>query len=73
MRAFPEIGGECFESIYLGVNMDKNEAEKIIKTAKKLNPDIIIYQMEINSNAFKLDAKQIIFFYAINLTSGNII
>lgn len=58
VRAFPEIGGECFESIYLGVNMDKNEAEKIIKTAKTFNPDIKIYQMEINSNAFRLDAKR---------------
>ena len=38
--------------------MDKNEAEKIIKTAKTFNPDIKIYQMEINSNAFRLDAKR---------------
>lgn len=25
VRAFPEIGGECFESVYLGINMDVEE------------------------------------------------
>lgn len=58
VRAFPKIGGECFESVYLGVNIDKKEKEKIIKVARKLNPDIKIYQMEIDTNAFRLDAKQ---------------
>lgn len=59
VRAFPKIGGECFESIYLGVNIDKKEKEKIIKVAKKLNPDIKVYQMEINTNAFKLNTRLI--------------
>lgn len=59
VRAFPEIGGECFESIYLGVNIDKKEKGNIIKLAKELNPNIKIYQMEINTNAFKLDATPI--------------
>lgn len=56
VRAFPKIGGECFESIHLGVNINKKEKEKIIKVAIKLNPDIKIYQMEIDTNAFRLDA-----------------
>lgn len=42
MRAFPEIGGECFESVYLGINMDVEEKSKIIRVARKLNPDIKI-------------------------------
>lgn len=56
VRAFPEIGGECFESLYFGVNIDKKEKDRIIKIAKKLNPHIKIYQMKINTNAFLLDA-----------------
>ena len=59
IRAFPEIGGECFESIYLGVNIDKKEKYKIIKVARELNPNIKIYQMEINTSAFMLDATPI--------------
>lgn len=55
VRAFPRIGGECFESIYFGVNINEKESG-LIKIAKKLNPDIKVYQMEKNTNAFKLDA-----------------
>lgn len=58
-RFYLKIGGECFESIYLGVNIDKKEKEKIIKVARDLNPDIKIYQMEIDTNAFRLDANQL--------------
>ena len=59
MRAFPEIGGECFESVYLGINMDVEEKSKIIRVARKLNPDIKIFQMEIDANAFRLNTKLI--------------
>lgn len=59
MRVYPKIGKECFESIYLGVNIDKNDRENIIEIAKKINPDIKIYQMKINPNAFQLDANPI--------------
>ena len=54
VRAYPKIGGECFESLYLGINIDKEEKEKIIKVAKKLNPEIKIYQMTIDPEAFRL-------------------
>lgn len=30
VRAFPKIGGECFESVYLGINMNTNEKSKIV-------------------------------------------
>ena len=59
MRAFPEIGGECFESVYLGINMNAEEKSKIICVAQKLNPDIKIFQMEIDANAFRLNTKLI--------------
>ena len=54
VRAFLDIGGECFESVYLGVNMDEKDKEKTIKIAKERNPDIKIYQMTIAPKAFRL-------------------
>ncbi len=54
VRAFLNIGGECFESVYLGVNMKEKDKEKTIKVARKCNPDIKIYQMTINPEAFRL-------------------
>ena len=58
-RAYSPIGNECFNSVYLGVNIDKNDREDIINAAVKLNPDIKIYQMTINPDAFKLDVANI--------------
>lgn len=63
VRAFLDIGGECFESVYLGVHLkEKKNAEsmeKIIKAARKCNPDIKIYQMTIDPEAFRLREEQI--------------
>ena len=53
VRAFSKIGRECFESVYLGINMNTDEKSKIISVARKLNPDIKIYQMGIDANAVK--------------------
>ena len=54
VRAFLDIGGECFESVYLGVNKKKKDKENVIKVAYKCNPDINIYQMTIDPKAFRL-------------------
>jgi hypothetical protein len=58
VRAFLDIGGECFESVYLGVNLNEKKnaetKEKIIKVARECNPDIKIYQMTIDPEAFRL-------------------
>ena len=59
VRAYPRIGWECFESLYLGINIDKEEKEKIINVAKKLNPEIKIYQMTIDPEAFRLKEVEI--------------
>ena len=59
VRAYPKIGGECFDSLYLGIKIDEEKKAEIIKTALTLNPDINIYQMEIDPKAFKLKEKQI--------------
>lgn len=54
IRAYPPIGGECFDSLYLGIKIDDDEKEKIVKAAYNCNPDIKIYQMSIDPKAFRL-------------------
>lgn len=49
------LKGECFESIYFGVNIESTEKEIIIQYAReKLNPQINLYQMRIDDDAFRL-------------------
>lgn len=49
------LKGECFESIYFGVNTEQTEKEKLIQYVRnKLNPQINLYQMEVDANAFRL-------------------
>ena len=59
VRTYPKIGGECFDSLYFGINIDKEEKEKIIKVAKERNPEIKIYQMTIDPEAFRLKGELI--------------
>lgn len=54
VRAYPKIGGECFASVYLGINIDKEDKEKLIRVARICNPEIKIYQMTTDLEAFKL-------------------
>ena len=54
VRAYPKIGGECFESLYLGINIDKEEKTKLIKVARATNPEIKIYDMKPDPDAFRL-------------------
>ena len=52
---FLPLKKECFESIYFGVNIEQTEKEKIIQyVQKKLHPQIKLYQMEVDENAFRL-------------------
>ena len=53
VRAYPKIGGECFASVYLGINIDKEDKEKLIRVARLCNPEIKIYQMTTDPEAFK--------------------
>ncbi len=53
------IEPNCFESVYLGVNILTRNKNKIIKVAKNLNPDIKIYQMTIDPKAFRLKEEQL--------------
>ena len=60
IRFVPKLGGECYDSVYLGVNIDDEMRNEIIEAAKNLNPNIKIYQMKADANAFKLQTEQII-------------
>ena len=59
MRAFLQLGGECFESIYLGINIEKDKKEKLITAAKQCNPNISIFQMGVDPEAFRLEEKPV--------------
>ena len=60
VRHYTKIKGECFESIYLGMNINPEDKEKIINHARKhLNPNIKIYQMQVDDAAFRLKAVEI--------------
>lgn len=49
------LKAECFESIYFGVNIDKAKKVELIEyVRKKLNPQINLYQMKVDDNAFRL-------------------
>ncbi|MBR4920732.1 MAG: DUF2971 domain-containing protein [Prevotella sp.] len=54
IRHYPSISSDCFESLYLGIKISKEDKEKLIKVAKKLNPNIKIYQMTIDPDALRL-------------------
>lgn len=57
---YMELSGECFDSIYFGVKIDPSEKDKLINFAREnLNPDIKLYQMNIDENAFRLKAELI--------------
>lgn len=59
IRHYPELSADCFESVYLGVNILPQKKTEIIKFAKNLNPNIKIYQMTTGLEAFRLKAEQI--------------
>ena len=54
VRAYTHLKGDCFESLYLGIKIDKEEREQIIMEARKCNPLIKIYQMTVDPEAFRL-------------------
>ena len=60
IRHYFPISGECFESIYFGINTPEEDKQKLINYARqKLNPNIKIYQMQVDDTAFRLKAIEI--------------
>ena len=67
------MGLERDTSIYFGVNIAQEDKEKIINYArKKLNPDIKLYQMKVDEDAFHLKAEEINYQPAIPCPHNNI-
>ena len=59
-KCFQPLTGDCFESIYFGVKIDREKRDKIIEhMRKKLNPATKFYQMKIDPEAFRLKAEEI--------------
>lgn len=57
---YQPLCGDCFESIYFGINIDPIEKKKIINyTQEQLNPNIKLYQMAVDENALRLKAEEI--------------
>ena len=54
-----DLKGECFDSIYFGVNTDEADKDWIIRLARNLNPHINLFQMLIDANAFRLNPQRI--------------
>ena len=59
VRHYPLLTGDCFESLYLGIKMDEEKKAEVIEAVRKLSTEIIIYQMTIDPEAFKLKEKRI--------------
>jgi hypothetical protein len=59
IRHYVPLSSDCFESVFLGVNMLPRYRTKIIDIANKLNPNIKIYQMTLDSEAFRLKGEAV--------------
>ena len=58
-KFYPVIDQDCFESVYLGNGIADKDKKEVVNEARKLNPEIKIYQMTIDPDAFKLKEIQI--------------
>ena len=55
IRHYLPLKGECFESIYFGINTKAEDKEKIINYALTyVNPNLKVYQMTVDEKAFRL-------------------
>ncbi len=54
VRHYPQLSCKCFESLYLGIKLGKNEKERIIEEAQKCNSNIKIYQMAVDPETIQL-------------------
>lgn len=61
VHAFLEIGSECFDSMYLGIHMNKKERKRIIEIARISNPEMKIYQMKLDSRSLSLKEELVSF------------
>ena len=62
IRFYPVIGRECFSELYLGINVEKAQQDEILKVARWLNPEMKIYKMTVDPDAFRLKPQAIDFY-----------
>ena len=62
VRFYSVIGRECFCELYLGINMEKSKQAEFLKVARWLNPEMKIYKMTVDPNAFRLKPQAIDFY-----------
>ena len=60
LRFYPPIGKECFCSLYLGVSMEQEKQDEIMKVARWLNPEMKIYKMTVDPDAFRLKPEPVL-------------
>lgn len=59
IHCYMALKAESFESIYFGVNIEQKEKDEIVQYVKELNPQINLYQMNIDDNAFRLKSVRV--------------
>ena len=59
-QIYAVLDKKCFDSVYLGNKIDEKRKNEVIKVARNLNPEIKIYQMTIDPEAFKLKEEMIV-------------
>ena len=59
LRDYLPLKGDCFESVYFGVNTSKENIEKLSRHMRKLNPETKLYQMQLDPDALRLKSELI--------------
>lgn len=60
IHCYLPLKGECFDSIYFGINIKPTDREEIIRYVRKdLNPQTKLFQMHEDDNAFRLKPESI--------------
>lgn len=60
VRFYPVIGRECFSELYLGTNIEKEKQNEFLKVARWLNPEMKIYKMTVDPDAFRLKPEPVL-------------
>lgn len=59
LRFYCSLGSECFESVYLGVYISDDDKQNIVSLAQDVNPNIMVYQMDVDTKEFKLITQRV--------------
>lgn len=59
IKYYPILTSDCFKTVFLGINILPRNKTRIVNAVLSLNPDIKIFQMKVDPNAFRLNAELI--------------